>query len=645
LEKKFKMAKYIHIKSIKRIDKQGTVEEITFTEGVNIVTGKPNAGKTTWLRQIDFILGKNINIAELFPDEELSAKYVELRGLFDINGSEVEIVRKPLSLGEMTKVSVNGESINISDFSQNILKKIGIPPDVKFPKGNPYTTQWVELGFRSLLRHMYRREELWGDIADKQPPNEQYAAQYQFFNIATTIYSKEYDQKVVDEKALAVLEAQKKQYNDILNRIAQEMAPKGEEVLHYATEEDINSRIVELEQSLLNIQHKKTDLIEARLNTQREEAIDENHVERETTLLSDHVEIVAQIEQHENNLHALKKQRQKYSVLEQSFGDEVMKLKRSKTSNIIADLKISHCPACDQTLASKNQSPDDNSCFLCHQEITPVEAANINDRIEFEINQMSSEKSELKEMMEGIDKEIARIEDLIKQLGDRLYYIQREIKPIKDKLYALSIPELTTFDVQTGRIEEQIINYQRLLKNVKYKQDLNQQIKILNKKIEKELETQELGKKSIDFSSIANDMEKSMQYYVDHIVKSNPTKETWSKRGKIGVGINDTRVSFYVNNKSWDSLGGQDKDIFLLAYHFGLLGLTARKSYQFPGLIIIDLPPQLGEIKESSYNYLVHPFLKVCKAYKGKRPLQVVFAGRSFDGIKDVNTINLENSW
>ena len=45
---------------------------------------------------------------------------------------------------------------------------------------------------------------------------------------------------------------------------------------------------------------------------------------------------------------------------------------------------------------------------------------------------------------------------------ERLYYIEREIKPLRDVLFLLTYQDLAHFDVQRERIEEQIRNYQRL---------------------------------------------------------------------------------------------------------------------------------------------------------------------------------------
>lgn len=341
----------------------------------------------------------------------------------------------------------------------------------------------------------------------------------------------------------------------------------------------------------------------------------------------------------------LKKKQGEYLSILESITDELLKLKRTKKTKFIADLKITHCPACDQLVGNKVNLKDDGNCFLCH---LPLQAENkqvVIDRIGFEINQLESEKLELQEISKTFEKETIQISEQVSILSDRLYYVEREIKPLKDLLFSLTHQDLTIIDVQRGRIEEQIRNYQRLLVSVSTKDDLSSKIQALVYKIEKEKKNQELEKVAINFTRIAKDLEDGMQYYVNRVSKTQKAREIWSHRGKISVGINESKVAFYVNNKSWESLGARDKEIFLLSYHFGLLTLTAKYNYQYPGIVIIDLPPELGDVKENSYNYIAEPFSKYCKIFGRKKPLQVIFAGRSFENLDSANIINLDTVW
>lgn len=58
--------------------------------------------------------------------------------------------------------------------------------------------------------------------------------------------------------------------------------------------------------------------------------------------------------------------------------------------------------------------------------------------------------------------------------------------------------------------------------------------------------------------------------------------------------------------------------------------------------MIVDLQPELGEAREDSYNYIVDPFSKYCKIFADKKPLQIIFAGRSFENLSNDNIIKLD---
>src|SRR5258708_32600905 len=94
------------------------------------------------------------------------------------------IERKWKEAGSRTKINVNGEMMDIKQASDLLMERLNIPL-VHYPQGSLYGRRaWPELGWRSLLRHVYRRQALWTDLADSQPDSEQHACLMQFFGIA-----------------------------------------------------------------------------------------------------------------------------------------------------------------------------------------------------------------------------------------------------------------------------------------------------------------------------------------------------------------------------------------------------------------------------------------------------------------------------
>lgn len=628
------MAETITIKNISRITKDDTIETITFSQGVNTIIGQPNAGKSTWIRHLDFLLGRNKAIKDVFHDEELGLKYVEINGVFEIADEKITVTRRPFDSGLATKVILNDEVLDTDEFSKKILEKLRIPNTLKFPKGNPYTTPWIDLTFRILFRHIYRSENSWDDIADKQPNNEQYAAQHQIFGTSHIVYSHILDTSIINEKELARLEAQKAEYKNILSRIAQEMAPKDDnDPLSNASKIEIDARIAKLELELSEIAAKRERLINNELESREDSQLLKSYAEEKANLVKNKLDI-------EDSISDISTKIDRFTTLGSLLSDELNKLKRTKSSSKISDIKVTHCPACDQEV-DKTIPTDNDTCFLCHQHITHSAPNNSYNRIEFELKQLEEEQKEINEIIQKLNRNISDLRYQEQAYNERLNYINRQLTPVNKTMFIID-SNISAIDIERGSIMEKIETYNRLKRNILRKEQYNKEIKILETKIETAQKKYTEETSLIDFETIADDLTEGMQYYVDNIARLN--SDTWKHKGHITASINETRVSFYVNNKSWNSLGALDKDIFLLSYQFGLLTLTRNKKYNYPGLVIIDLPAQIAQASPDKYNYILQPFITYCKTNKDTKKLQVIIAGRSFKNDTDINIISIDPS-
>lgn len=628
-----------HIDRVERITFDGEIETLSFAQGVNVITGVTNAGKSTWLRMIDYILGKDEKISDIFTDADLAKKYARYDGYFIINGQTHKISRTPYSQGASTKIFIDDIPYNPDEFSHEIFKLLKFPNDIKFAKGNPYTTNWVELTFRIIYRHIYRRDTHWSDIADKQPPNEQYAAQYQLFGIADKIYPQHLSDNIKDEKALSELEIKKIQYTNVLNNIANEMAPKSDvNEFSNVTEDEIIIRINLLEEDLKALENEKIQLVDSAIKNL--ENVKQEYKIKEIELAAQKADLLKAQDVVQDKIKKTKSSISEFSSTLISINEEINRLKRTKKTGIIADLKITHCPACDQQLSKTHSNTD--TCFLCKQDLKEESRSN-SDRLDFEISQHEAEKIELEEIIAKLDDDLKVLNHSLSVQRESIGYIERSLAPFRESMYTLTQSKTSDIDEKRGKIGEQIQGYRRLLNNLKYKESLNEEIKTLDQKIKNVNIIQETITNDIDFNAIADDLAEGMQTYVNKVAAVR--RDIWSHKGKISITVNDTRVAFYVNNKSWDSLGKLDIDIFLLAYHYGLLTLTNKRQYLYPGLTIIDLPADLGQAQLDSYNYIVTPFIQYCKGMADKKLLQVVITGRSFENLTGVNQINLTHKW
>ena len=81
----------------------------------------------------------------------------------------------------------------------------------------------------------------------------------------------------------------------------------------------------------------------------------------------------------------------------------------------------------------------------------------------------------------------------------------------------------------------------------------------------------------------------------------------------------------------------------MMAYHYGLLGLSDKLGRHYPGLSIIDLPGEFsGEAVEDKENFIVQPFIDLLsrEEYQGA---QVIVTGVAFTGLEGVHRQNLLN--
>ena len=80
-----------------------------------------------------------------------------------------------------------------------------------------------------------------------------------------------------------------------------------------------------------------------------------------------------------------------------------------------------------------------------------------------------------------------------------------------------------------------------------------------------------------------------------------------------------------------------------MAYHYGLLSLSALPGSHYPGLSIIDFPGEFsGEKVKDIENFVVQPFVELLKR-KQYLNAQVIITGPSFVGLKDVHRIGFSH--
>ena len=176
-------AKILRIKSATRFPMDGDYDRLELEEGVNVIVGEMNTGKTKWLQMIDFALGDQGSPEDAFA-KELADKYERIAIALEIDGEEIAVERRWREVGAKTKIFVNEEGMTPKQFSEFILGKLNIPL-INVPSGNPYGDRtWPELSWRELYRHIYKQESLWSDLVQKQAEVVRSACILQFLDVA-----------------------------------------------------------------------------------------------------------------------------------------------------------------------------------------------------------------------------------------------------------------------------------------------------------------------------------------------------------------------------------------------------------------------------------------------------------------------------
>jgi len=218
--------KTLVILELLRLPEAGEEDRLILRAGVNVIVGPPNSGKSKWLRMLDYLMGDDGTPESLF--DELHEKYNSVQATLAIAGQEFTVERRWKEAGVKSKVIVDGEPKTLKDYREWLMERLEIPL-IHYPKGNPYgPSAWPELGWRSLYRHVYRRQTFWADLADQQPPGEQHACLLQFLGLAERLYSDQYGELVTKEKKIIELQVAKDQFVSMLQEVSSEIMDEKE---------------------------------------------------------------------------------------------------------------------------------------------------------------------------------------------------------------------------------------------------------------------------------------------------------------------------------------------------------------------------------------------------------------------------------
>ena len=624
-------APFLSIRGLERRLATGNVESLTFEPGVNVFVGPPNTGKTKWLQTLDFLLGDTgADPYEQSDVEGLADRYEAASTTLCIGDETFRIERRWREAGSKGKIFVGDEGMLAKDFQHWLMGKLGIPL-VNFPKGNPMSGQtWPELSFRTLLRHIHRQQRFWSGLVDQQTETEQHASLLLFLGLAERIFSDDYG-KLVELKLKAMrLRARREQYSETLNELAVELLDAEDAAL------GVNEASVAAAQKRLRDQVEGLQTRRLAVLTEASDASLPLSTRSRVTELG-HLRAAA--------LEAVTAARQRRQAAEDRLAEvrryradlaaEIERMGRvADASELLADLKVTHCPACDQGIIPYVK-PD--HCFVCHQllpaepEIAGLGAV----RLQFEQDRLNGEQLEADDLIAVLERDVEKQNGASREADEALRTIEVELAPARRAVAAVAQADVSAIDVALGQAAERQRQIDRVASALELGKSLTEQVQALEDEIKPLQEAVDEANRSIDFNAAAQKLDEGMNAYLRAVNVLRPA--TW-KHSAVEIDISRSSTTFRVGRKRWQgALGGTDSLYFLMAYQYGLLSLSPVPGMHYPGLSIVDVPGEFsGEAVKDQENFIVQPFIELLagEAFEGA---QLIITGASFAGLKDVH--------
>ena len=625
-------AKKMHIIRANRYPEQDAFDTLELDKGVNVIVGELNAGKTKWLQMIDFVLGDDGKPEEAF-DQKLTEKYDGLKLTVIIDDEEFNIGRNWKQVGVKSKIYVNDQGMSSKQFSEFILGKLEIPI-IHVPSGNPYANRtWPELSWRELFRHMYKQERFWSDFAQKQVEVVRSACILHFLSAATSLYPREYGDLVAKKRERDQLEAQKNVFARVLQEVAVEVVRQPEMTVA-VTPDSIIESCNRLTARLREIDVDKATILE---NYDRQATFDTPGFDTAKKNLESLHEELSKIENERNETSRRHSELIEYA---KTLEAELVRFEKVKAgATAFADLKVTHCPACDQAIP--NQTPILGRCNVCGQmQPTIKDTAAGSRRIEFEEQQVTEELNELHRLIKDLDRELQAFQIQISEIVQRIQGAKRAINSAGDLSVRAIPPELALLDQEAGCIIAQLQQLERMERSLGIRQEINTKISALEEEIEAlDAEIKRLTP-TINFEGLGDLLSDRMNTYLNLV---NTDKLSRWKTGRVSIRLRKDSFDVFLDNDRWTiKAGGTANYIIQIAYHYALLSLSKDDKYNYPGFLIMDFPPHFSKSEDlrDSENYLLKPFVDLC-AKKEMAGAQVIIAGRAFDNLEGAKIIPL----
>ncbi len=466
-----------------------------------------------------------------------------------------------------------------------------------------------------------------------------------FLGIAEYIFSPEYAQLAEKQKELYKQEVRKEEFISTLNQISRELL--SDHGLGVAvTAPSIDTAIQNIDTEIDSLLNSRTEI----LDSLQEQVFQESNLTQSTVfeelsakwvrLQANRNELSAQVQSAHLRLRDLE-------GYERRVGDELSRIERAKSAGqIFRDLRVTHCPVCEQSVDIKKASLE--NCYLCGQatESNNYKSSASEQRLDFEVEQLQGEGKEAQELISIVRDEINSLLSSQQNIDEELAYIQGQMRPMQIAAAAILPPEISRIDMDLGRFQERRRQLERINGALELQEDLSTQIS----KIEGDIKTLEAEvaeiSQSVSFETPRSLLVSQINTYLNLIKNDNPT--SWTQ-GEIGLRLKEKGFNFTVGKKTISSLGATMFLYFLAAYNYALLALSNQEGYHYPGFSILEFPASFADgstqvqVKDLE-NFILEPFIALV-GQDYMQNSQVIAVGRAFQNLQNVHRIELTKVW
>jgi hypothetical protein len=635
------MSNRLIIEQIARTRADGNIEKLEFTDGVNAIVGPQNTGKSTWLRMFDFLMADDGTPKGTF-DEILVEKYQAISSLIRFGTSVVELERSWSGDGTRSQICLNGDRIRTEDVQTTLLEALHIPV-LRYPQGNIYASDrtWPTLGWRSLFRHIYRRQDFWSDLVPRQPESEQHACLLQFLGLAEHLFSPDLSLLTDKKKRLSQLEARREHFKELLRKLVPQLMDEADaDLAKDVTPKSIAEAAARIEAEISDLVSERTTLVERVRQQSQPQATRLDAILEERSAIQGRRDVLRM------ELAAIDERLRELEQYKNGLEREVVRLDRTDAAaGILENLRVTHCPACDQTVESRSRTS--HNCFLCGQPTAETEANTgaAGRRLKFERDQIKAERSEAEELLTVARQELRQKTSAVSDVERRLRELEQALRPFQASASAVVPEELALIDQRIGELNARRQTIEAFHGPLEMSEKLGAEIDQLQSEI-KDLESRVTrNENKVDFEEAGDRLGEGFNTYLSGIRTRDPN--TWTATGEVSVSVSERRTQLSIGGRPAKSkLGGTLTIYFLFAYHYALLNLSRYADCHYPGLTLLDFIPDIAE--ESALGprlqLVLTPFVELSQD-KAIAPIQVIATSRALPKRPHINYIELTDIW